>query len=260
MAHGGWRIGGAASYLRRYPEWRHGGSRHLVARGRFATGSGRIQTTTNWEWTLNWDEVRTDLVIGSCPMTTADIDRVRSGTGATALLSLQTDECRSAFAIDYEAHREHGETAGLAMVNVPMRDFDPPDQRRHLPDAVRTLTTMLSSGHKVYLHCTAGLNRAPLTVLGYLSFIEMVAPEEALAFIRQVRPAAEPSWEAYWGCRSDLAASLNYHVHVRAYYLSEQHPETDTQRNWYQAEADVIRQALLSPRSLLAPRLDPNRA
>lgn len=213
-----------------------------------------------WQWTLNWDEIRTDLVIGSCPMTTEDIARIEAGTGATALLSLQSDECRAAFGIDYGEHRAFGEERGLAMVNVPMRDFDPPDQRRALPEAVQSLTTLLSGGHKVYLYCTAGINRAPLAALAYLSFVEMVAAEEALAFIRSARPAAEPSWEAYWGCRQDLAEALKPHVHVRAYYLSQQHPETDPERNWFEAEADVIRQVFLSPRSLPILRRDPSRA
>ena len=47
-----------------------------------------------WKWTLNWNEIRDDLVIGACPMTTADMDTMQKQTGATALLSVQTDECR----------------------------------------------------------------------------------------------------------------------------------------------------------------------
>jgi predicted protein tyrosine phosphatase len=212
-----------------------------------------------WQWTLNWDEIRTDLVVGSCPMTTADIDRVCAETGATALLSLQSDECRSAFAIDYGNHVAHGEQAGLAMVNVPMLDFNPSDQQRRLPHAVHALTVLLTAGHRVYVHCTAGMNRSPLTVLGYLSFVEMVAPEEAIEFIRQARPGSDPSWEAYHGCRQALVEVLRPHIHVRAYYLSQQNPTADSVRHWYRAETEVIRRAFTSPRSLAEARLDPNR-
>jgi hypothetical protein len=213
-----------------------------------------------WTWSLNWGEIRTDLVIGSCPMTTDDIDRIRERTGATALLSLQSDECRRAFAIDYDAHREHGEALGLAVVNAPMLDFNPPDQRRNLPAAVRSLTALLAANHKVYVHCTAGYNRGPLTVMAYLTFVELVPADEALAFIRRSRPQAEPSWEAFQGAREDLVNALRSHIHVRAYYLHQQHPENDADRNWLQAEADVIRNAFTSPRSMLAPRLDPSRS
>ena len=109
-------------------------------------------------------------------MTTGDIDVIRAQTGATALLSLQSDACRAVFGIDYQAHRAYGEQNELVMVNAPMLDFDPPDQRRNLPHAVRSLRDLLAADHKVYLHCTAGCNRAPLTALGYLSFVEMLMP------------------------------------------------------------------------------------
>lgn len=212
-----------------------------------------------WELTLNWDEIRSDLIIGSCPLTHEDVDTILAATGANALLSLQSDDCRTALSIDYAAQRAHGERHGVAMVNAPMLDFDPPDQRRNLPGAVRTLSSLLTGGRKVYVHCTAGVNRSPLVVMAYLSFVEMVSADEALAFIRQSRPSADPSWEAYIGCREDLIESLSRHVHVRAYYLAQQHADADPVRNWHRAEQDVIRQAFLSPRSLPGARLDPSR-
>src|SRR5512144_3081898 len=52
-----------------------------------------------WEWTLNWNRIRDDLISGSCPMTIDDIDRIRADTGATALLSLQSQQCRMHFGI-----------------------------------------------------------------------------------------------------------------------------------------------------------------
>jgi len=44
-------------------------------------------------WSLNWDDVAPSVLIGSCPMTVGDIDRIRQGTRATAILALQHDEC-----------------------------------------------------------------------------------------------------------------------------------------------------------------------
>lgn len=193
-------------------------------------------------------------------MTTDDIDQIVAGTKANALLSLQSEACRAAFSIDDEAHRAHGEDLGLTMVNTPMLDFDPPDQRRNMPAAVRALTALLAADRKVYVHCTAGCNRSPLVVLGYLAFVETMPPAEAMVFIRRARPEAEPSWEAFDGARADLVAALQPFIDVRAYYLHEQHPERDPAENWRQAEADVIRQAFASPRSLPMSRLDPARA
>ena len=212
-----------------------------------------------WEWTLNWDQIRDDLVIGSCPITTHDIDRIRDQTGVTALLSLQSDECRKHFGIDYLEHRAHGARNALALVNAPMLDFDPPDQRRNLPLAVGTLCDLLAAGHKVYLHCTAGCNRAPLTALAYLAFVEMQAPEAAGARIREARPQADPSWEAYQGCRDDLVEMLRSNIMVRAYYLSQENPDTPADAHWMQAEREMIRSAFVNGRAPSGWRLDPHR-
>jgi hypothetical protein len=213
-----------------------------------------------WRWSLNWSEIRSDLLIGSCPMGLDDLERILGETKASAILSLQSDACRGAFAIDYETHRAYGEAAGAAMVNAPMLDFDPPDQRRSLPAAVRALTALLAGGRRVYVHCTAGINRSPLVVLGYLAFVETMDPGEALGFIREARPEAEPSWEAFAGARADLVETLRPFIHVRAYYLHQQRAEHDPAKNWLAAETDVIRQAFVSPRSLPQIRLDPSRA
>jgi predicted protein tyrosine phosphatase len=233
-----------------------------TADGAAATDEAVLQgrEDTPWHWSLNWNEVRSDLLIGSCPMGLDDIERIISETGATAILSLQSDACRGAFAIDYATHRAYGEAAGLMMVNAPMLDFDPPDQRRNLPAAVRALTSLLAAERRVYVHCTAGCNRGPLAVLGYLAFVETMPPAEAIALIRRARPQAAPSWEAFAGARQDLVDALTPFIHVRAYYLHQQSPEKDAAENWARAEADVIRQAFVSPRSLPLVRLDPARA
>lgn len=212
-----------------------------------------------WEWTLNWGRIREDLFIGSCPMTPEDIDRIRDESGATALLSLQSDDCLRAFSIDWDGLRAHGETLDVAMVSAPMLDFDPPDQRRNLPRAVGCLSDLLAAGHRVYLYCTAGCNRAPLTALGYLTFVEMQSAEAAMAVLRQGRPQADPSWEAYHGCRADLVNALRENIMVRAYYLSRENPAEDAQADWLRAETETIHAAFVNGRAASRGRLDPCR-
>lgn len=199
-----------------------------------------------WTWTLNWGEIRSDLVVGSCPMTARDLDTIRAGTATTALLSLQTDECRAAFRIDYRAQVRHARKRGVKLVNVPMRDFDPPDQRRHLPDAVRALHRLLADGDRVYVHCTAGINRSPLAVLAYLSFVEGSPAEESLRFIRRGRPEAEPYQEAFDGCWRDLCAGNRDAVALAAWTLAQQRPDAAAAANWYAAERQVIRALFLA--------------
>lgn len=198
-----------------------------------------------WKWTLNWNEIRGDLVIGACPMSPRDIDTIHEQTGATALLSLQTDECRRAFDIDYAAHRRHAKRKGLVLVNAPMRDFDPPEQRRRLPHAVACLNRVLGDGHKVYVYCTAGINRAPLTVLGYLTFIEGMSRDAGFQAILEGRPEAEPYWEAYDGCYRDLLDTYREDIKRRAFEVSLLNPENNQAQNWREAEKQIIRAALV---------------
>lgn len=212
-----------------------------------------------WEWTLNWDEIREDILIGSCPMGTEDIDRIVAETEATAMLSLQSDVCRAHFGLEYETLRAHGKSHRLSMVNAPMLDFDPPDQRRNLAEAVRSLHELLAAGHRVYVHCTDGYSRAPLVVLGYLTFVEMQSPDLALAMLKETRPGADPSMEAYHGCREDLVEILRDHILVRAYYLAEENPGADSAANWFHAERDVLRGAFVNARLFPRRRLDPSR-
>jgi atypical dual specificity phosphatase len=199
-----------------------------------------------WTWTLNWGRVRDDLVVGSCPMTVDDIDTLRAGTGATALLSVQHDECRAAFGIDLDEHRQHAHAVGLAYANVPMRDFDLDDQRRCLAGAVRSLAALLGAGHRVYVHCTAGINRAPLTVLGHLTFVEALAPDHAFGILRAGRPQAEPYWEAWRGCRDALLAPRREAIASRAYDLSRVDPQRSAESHWCRAEVEVLRESLIA--------------
>ena len=199
-----------------------------------------------WTWTLNWGEIREDILVGSCPMTTEDIDRIRQQTDATAILSIQSDECRATFAIDYAQHQRHGARSGLVMVNAPMRDFDPGHQRQYLADAVRGLHRLLDARHRVYVHCTAGINRAPLTVLTYFTFVEGMTIEEAMRLIHDGRPNAAPYWEPYHHCWQDLVAENRRAIERRAWELRQQFPARTSESNWLQAEKDVIQNTFIA--------------
>ncbi|MBK8175058.1 MAG: dual specificity protein phosphatase family protein [Rhodospirillales bacterium] len=213
-----------------------------------------------WEWALRWSEVRDDLVLGSSPMTVDDIENIREQTGATALLSLQSDACRAHYNIDFADHRDFGERRQIAMVNAPMYDFDASEQRRSLPYAVRSLRDLLCAGHKTYVHCTSGYSRAPLAALGYLTFVEKETTENATATILAAQPEADPSWEAYHGCRADLVDLLRENILVRAYYLSQEEPEASPAEHWARAECDMICSAFINGGTAPRWRLDPCRA
>jgi atypical dual specificity phosphatase len=202
-----------------------------------------------WTWTLNWGEITPQLVIGSCPMTPADLERIRDGTGAGALLSLQHDDCLAYWGIDETAMRRAGERLGLAMERRPIRDFDIADMRRNLPDAVKRLARLDPPRRRIYVHCTAGLGRAPLTVLGYLTLVEGLDPETAIRLILRGRPDAVPSWEAYKGARGDLVARHRDAIERRAYELFERLARGDAGADWHEAETEIIAGVLRGQRT-----------
>ena len=193
-----------------------------------------------WSWSLNWGEITPGILVGTCPMTAADLKRIHAETGVSAILSLQHDKCLAYWKIDYIKMRHTGEALGLSMMRCPMRDFDIPDQRRMLPQAVTKLARFQADHQRTYVHCTAGLGRAPLTVLTYLTLVEGQRPEDAIQAILSARPAAVPAWEAYYGCREDLSADYHEVIGNRAYTLFRQGVNRNAAEDWVEAEAEVL--------------------
>ena len=193
-----------------------------------------------WEWTLNWNEVTEQLIIGSCPRTLRDLEKIRTESRATALLCLQNQSCFDYWDIDYLAMRKKGSELGLTMAHSPMGDMDIHEQRYSLAPAVRELTKLQREGHRSYVHCTAGLGRAPLTVLAYLSLVEGHGPEKAIAMIKKARPEAVPSWEAYHGCLKDLTDQHRAKVEKRAYFVHRKEKTNRPKEDWAQAQIEVL--------------------
>jgi hypothetical protein len=197
-----------------------------------------------WTWTLNWGEVTPRILVGSCPMRPGDLGRIHAETGVSALLSVQHDACLRYWGIDLQAMHRAARELGLAMARSPMRDFDVHDQRRRLPAAVAALAHLQQRGHRTYVHCTAGLGRAPLTVLAYLTLVEGQDPERAIRSILRARPEAVPSWEAYRGCHHDLVTRHRDAIQKRAHVLYLEGVNGSAEAHWARAEAEVLREQL----------------
>ena len=84
-------------------------------------------------------------------------------------------------------------------------DFDETDLGNKLADPVRALNQLLTGGHRVYVHCNAGVCRAPATVLGYLCHFRGMQIEQGLEYIRRNRPQAHPYVSAVQKALEQLA-------------------------------------------------------
>lgn len=195
-------------------------------------------------------------------MVPADLDRIGAEAGVSAILSVQHDDCLAYWDIDYPGMRTHGERLGLRMKRSAMRDFDIPDQRQNLAQAVRALANLQIKRHRTYVHCTAGLGRAPLTVLSYLVWVEGLLPDEAIGLIHRGRPGAVPAWEAHHGCWKDLVERYRARIEDRAYALWQARcsGQGDAQSDWLRAEVEIVRSVLVSASpDIVASRRTPLR-
>lgn len=199
------------------------------ARRAAESGVSMVDSNGQWRWTLNWSFIDENIIIGSCPRSPEDIELIAQQSGATALLNLQTQACFDALQIDFPVVREKACELGLVLVRIPTYDFNRADQVRRreeeplctvdgglllqaqtlflllldqanaLPEAVRVLNLLLAKGHRVYVHCTAGINRAALVVMGYLTFTRGQSMTQSLEQIKSARQVCNPyidSWKA----------------------------------------------------------------
>jgi len=173
-----------------------------------------------------------------------DLRRIHAEVGVSGVLCLQHDDCLAYWGIDYAIMYRTGTGLGLTMERCPIRDFDVVDTRRHLPTAISILANMVAHGHRVYVHCTAGMGRAPVTVLGYLTLVEGYSPDDAIRLLLEGRPQSVPAWEAYYGCRDDLVARYREAVERRAYELYELGVHGNADADWFQAQTEILRSTL----------------
>ncbi|MDQ7828019.1 MAG: dual specificity protein phosphatase family protein [Armatimonadota bacterium] len=133
-----------------------------------------------------------DLYIGTAPRSATDLALLKDATGITAVLSLQTPRDLDALGLRREEVEGWARALGLVWRNIPVEDFSPEALIERLDEAVAELTRLFQSGHRVYLHCTAGVSRSPSVALAYLHWVLGEPFEGALATIRQRRPQTDP--------------------------------------------------------------------
>ena len=136
---------------------------------------------------MDCDQVLPQIVIGFYPQTTADIDLLKQDFGITAVLNVQSEEDDEYLSIPWSVLASHYGLSGIEVRRVPVIDFDRADLRRNLPECVAALRELLDDGHKVYVHCTAGMGRSPSVVIAYLHWVQDLDLEEAARQVQSRR-------------------------------------------------------------------------
>src|SRR5512144_2048520 len=115
----------------------------------------------------NLDLILPQLLIGEYPRP-GDAEWLRRSLGITTVVNVQDDGDLASKGLrlrDLElAYHNHG----IAFHRVPITDCDAEMLAARLDSAVSLIDAAVRDGRRVYLHCNAGMNRAPTIAIAYL--------------------------------------------------------------------------------------------
>ncbi|KAG8651782.1 phosphoglucan phosphatase DSP4, amyloplastic isoform X2 [Manihot esculenta] len=133
---------------------------------------------------MNYNFICPDLIVGSCIQIPEDVDSLRK-IGVKTIFCLQQDPDLEYFGVDINVIREYAKKCGdIQHLRAEIRDFDAFDLRIQFPTVVRKLYRAINrNGGVTYIHCTAGLGRAPAVASKRPCFPKMDAIKSATADI-----------------------------------------------------------------------------
>jgi protein-tyrosine phosphatase len=113
------------------------------------------------------DVIVPGLVVGEYP-NLADVAWLRDTHGIGAVVCLQDDADLASKRLRLTELRAAYLKAGIAFDHVPVPDGDPEFLADRLPMIVEVVRSHVETGATVYLHCNAGMNRAPTAAIAYV--------------------------------------------------------------------------------------------
>ncbi|GMH10223.1 hypothetical protein Nepgr_012064 [Nepenthes gracilis] len=164
--------------------------------------------TYRHELGMNYNFIRPDLIVGSCLQSPEDVDKLRR-IGIKTIFCLQQDPDLEYFGVDINAIREYVKSCDdIEHVRAEIRDFDGFDLRLRLPAVVSKLYKVINrNGGVTYIHCTAGLGRAPAVALAYMFWIQGYKLDEAHRLLQSKR-SCFPKLDAIKSATADILAGL----------------------------------------------------
>lgn len=165
--------------------------------------------TYRHELGMSYNFIRPDLIVGSCLQTPLDVDKL-IGIGVKTIFCLQQNSDLEYFGVDIQAIGEHAKKCdGIEHIRAEIRDFDGFDLRMRLPAVVSRLHKAINcNGGITYIHCTAGLGRAPSVALAYMYWVLGYKLSEAHNFLQSKR-ACCPKLEAIRNATADILTGLS---------------------------------------------------
>ncbi|MFT6406997.1 MAG: protein-tyrosine phosphatase [Arenicella sp.] len=140
---------------------------------------------------INFDRIEANIFLGSAPQSSIDVARLKQ-MKITAVLSLQSDADFKSHRIDWKKLQNAYQQNNISVQRFAIVDFDEVDLGNKLAEPVQALNALLAGGHRAYVHCNAGVCRAPATVLAYLCHYRGMSIQGGLEFLRRSRPQVHP--------------------------------------------------------------------
>ncbi|VFQ62667.1 unnamed protein product [Cuscuta campestris] len=157
---------------------------------------------------MNYDFIRPDLIVGSCLQSAEDVNNLCK-IGVKTIFCLQQNPDLEYFGVDINAIRECAIRSGdIEHVRTEIRDFDAFDLRMRLPAVVSKLHKAINrNGGITYIHCTAGLGRAPAVAVAYMFWVLGYGLNEAYNLLMSKR-SCFPKLDAIKSATADILTGL----------------------------------------------------
>jgi protein-tyrosine phosphatase len=128
-------------------------------------------------------EITSNLLIGEFPRP-EDAQWLRDHHRITAVLNLQDGVDFRLNGLDSSELAAAYGSADIEFVHAPISDGSTDAMSIGLDDALDALNILISSGHRVFLHCNAGLNRAPTLANAFLHAYGGMSLADALRLVK----------------------------------------------------------------------------
>lgn len=132
-------------------------------------------------------EILPTLLVGEYPRV-EDIAWLKQEFGISAVFSLQDAEDLAVKSLSLSALVSTYRQQQIEFRRTPVADFDCQSLAVVFPTALEILHVLAQEGHRVFLHCNAGCNRAPTLTIAYLHVHHGMALDEARDFVKARRP------------------------------------------------------------------------
>ena len=121
--------------------------------------------------------------------------------GITGVFNVQTQIDIDHRGTNWPLMCQYYKERGITPVHFPIHDFNEQHLTERLMDAAITLNDMVNNkGLKVYVHCTAGMGRAPASVICYYILYKKVScwrdPVACDRLVKQYRKVSTPNLRA----------------------------------------------------------------